>query len=62
MDYQKAYEILFNGITDALTGLYKASNKNPEIIRAEMILQSVQRQTEDMYIETESGEKPLSVV
>lgn len=51
MDDQKAYKILFNGITDALTELNRASDKIPAMIRAEMILQSVQRQTENMYIE-----------
>lgn len=53
MDYEKAYKILFNGITDALNELGKASDNNLEMIRAEVILQNVQRQTEDMYIEAE---------
>ncbi len=54
MDYQRAYKILFNEITDALNELEKASEKFPEIIKAEMILQNAQRQTEDMYIEAET--------
>jgi hypothetical protein len=53
MDYQKAYKILFSGITEALEELEKVSDKNPGVIRAEIILQNVQRQTEDMYIEAE---------
>ncbi len=53
MEYQKAYRILFNAITDALTELDKARDKIPETIRAETILQSVQQQTEDMYIDAE---------
>lgn len=53
MDYEAAYKILFNGITDALTELDKANEKSPEMIRAEMLLQSAQRKTEEMYIEGE---------
>ncbi len=53
MDYQKAYGILFNGITDALIELDKANERTSEMLRAMMILQGVQRQTENMYIETE---------
>jgi len=53
MDYQKAYKILFGGITAALAELDKVRDKNPEMIRAEIILQNVQLQTEDMYIESE---------
>jgi hypothetical protein len=53
MDYQKAYQILFSGITKALEEVDKADDKNTEMIKAEMILQNVQRQTEEMYIEAE---------
>jgi len=55
---------LFNAITDALAALDKASDKNAETVRAKNILQNVQRQTENMYIEAESyatwqyGKKP----
>ena len=51
MDYQKAYKLLFNAITDALTELDKSSFLAPEQTSAEMILQNAQRQTEDMYIQ-----------
>ena len=51
MDYQKAYEILFNGITNALAELEKEENQSREIIKAAMILQGVQRQTEELYME-----------
>ncbi|MGI5986389.1 MAG: hypothetical protein GXY01_00800 [Clostridiales bacterium] len=46
MDYQKAYKILFNGITDALAGLNKTSDKCLKIVRT-------QGQTEDMYMDAE---------
>jgi len=44
---------LFIGITEALEELDKVSDRNPEMIRAEIILRSIQQQTEDMYIEAE---------
>ncbi|WP_250227880.1 hypothetical protein [Anaeropeptidivorans aminofermentans] len=50
MDYQKAYLILFNGITDALTELYSGN-----IGYAENILKDLQTRTEEMYIETENN-------
>jgi hypothetical protein len=53
MDYQEAYTILFRGITEALEELDKSSDKSSEVVKAEMVLQSVQRKTEDMYIEAE---------
>ena len=53
MDYQKAYKILFNGITTALTELEKTDDRKLEIIRTKMILQGVQRQTEELYMEIE---------
>lgn len=53
MNYQKAYGVLFNGITDALAELDKASDKSPEIMKAETILQNAQRQTENKYMEKE---------
>jgi hypothetical protein len=56
MEYKKAYNILFNAITDALTELDKAS-KTTEIIKAERILKSVQQQTEAMYIEAKSSRR-----
>ena len=53
MDYQKAYIVLFNGITDTLAEFDKAREKSTEMIRAIMILQCAQWQTENMYIEAE---------
>lgn len=53
MDYEKAYGILFNRITEALQELEKVSKKPPEMMKAERVLQNAQRQTEDMYIEAE---------
>ena len=46
MDYRKAYNLLFNGITNALEEIDKASIKSSEII-----LQQLQQETENMYIE-----------
>ena len=53
MDYQRAYRILFNGITDALAELGKAGHKDAETVRAETILQSIQQQTEDLYLDAD---------
>ncbi len=52
MDYQKAYQILFNGITDALEELKRADDDYLAVLRAETILQCAQRQTEDMDMES----------
>ena len=49
MDYQKAYYILFNAITDAVDAMDQR-----EINQAAEILKSAQIKTEDMYIESES--------
>jgi hypothetical protein len=57
MEYKKAYNILFNAITDALTELGKADDKSIEMIRAERILKNIQQQTEAMYIEAKSGRR-----
>lgn len=51
MNYQEAYKILFNGITNALFVLNSVCDRPPEVMRAQILLQSVQRQTENMYIE-----------
>lgn len=51
MDYKKAYNLLFSGITEALEEIEKVSIKSKEIIRAEIILQQLQQETENMYIE-----------
>jgi len=53
MDYKKVYNLLFSGITKALEEIDKASSKSSEIIRAEIILQQLQQETENMYIEDE---------
>jgi len=50
MDYQKAYYILFNAITDAINAM-----DNREINQASEILKTAQIKTEDMYIESGSG-------
>ena len=51
MDYKKAYNLLFSGITEALKEIEKASIKSEEILRAEIILQQSQQETENMCIE-----------
>ncbi|WRS26468.1 hypothetical protein U6B65_08940 [Oscillospiraceae bacterium MB08-C2-2] len=51
MDYKKAYCILFNGITDALMELNKIGRYVTEIEATRVMLQNIQKKTEDMYIE-----------
>ena len=54
MDYQKAYYILFNAMTDAINAM-----DNREINQAAEILKSAQIKTEDMYIESKPEETDL---
>ena len=56
MDYQKAYYILFNAITDAINTM-----ETRELSEAMAILKLAQLKTEDMYIESgsESDEPEL---
>jgi len=55
MNYQKAYYILFNAMTDAINTM---TDGNPiltlELRRAISTLKAAQRKTEDMYIESRS--------
>jgi hypothetical protein len=53
MDYKKAYNLLFSGITRALEEIDKASIKSSEIISSEIILKQLQKEAENMYIEDE---------
>lgn len=53
MDYQRAYYILFNVITDTLKELDKINEVRLDITKARMLLQNAQRLTEEMYIEGE---------
>ena len=54
MDYQKAYYILFNAMTDAINAM-----EQRELNEAMAILKNVQIKTENMYIESESDEPEL---
>ena len=58
MDYQKAYYILFNAMTDALNEMdtLRTAVQYREINQAAEIVKSAQQKTEDMYIESESDE------
>ena len=51
MDYKKAYRLLFRGITEALEEIEKSRIINEEIINAGIILQKLQQEAENMYIE-----------
>ena len=55
MDYQKAYYILFNAMTDAINTIDKLRTtvQYREINQAAEILKTAQLKTEDMYIESE---------
>lgn len=55
MDYESAYKILFNAITDALTEFEKERMISPEIERGKQILVRAQQTTENMFIEFESS-------
>ena len=48
MDYQKAYSLLFNAITDALEAM-EAQNFG----QARQALVSAQQQTEELYMDSE---------
>lgn len=52
MDYKKAYETLFNAITDALDSLDNEKVFSKETAKARQILIAAQQKTEDMYIES----------
>lgn len=50
MDYQKAYAVLFNSITDASNALMKSKIITAELEKGIAILREAQLITEDMYI------------
>ena len=49
MDYQKAYYLLFNAITDALEAM-----DTMKLAKARQTLVSAQRQTEELYMDSET--------
>lgn len=51
MDYEKAYKILFNSITDALDYLNSEQIFTKETEKAKEILILAQQQAEDLFIE-----------
>ncbi len=55
MDYPKAYQILFNGITQALVELGKTKFAQPEVMKAKIILQRSQQHTEAMYMQSDEA-------
>lgn len=52
MDYEAAYKILFNAITDALATLDNERMTSPEIDRAKLVLIRAQQHTENLFIES----------
>ena len=50
MDYQRAYTILFNAITDAIYVLVKSKIVTSDVDNGITILKEAQFKTEDMYI------------
>lgn len=54
MDYQAAYKILFNAITDALAELEGNRIVSKELKKAQDILIHAQQATEDMYLASDS--------
>ena len=53
MDYEKAYKLLFCGITKAIAQLESSMLVPPELDKAVTILKQSQIDTEQMYIEAE---------
>lgn len=53
MDYEKAYKILFNAMTDAIEKMDSASTFSPTIADGLEILKKAQRNTEEMYLDAE---------
>lgn len=52
MDYKKAYNILFNAITDAINEIEKSKQVFSEIDKGIFILKEAQCKTEEIYLET----------
>ena len=51
MDYQQAYLILFNAITDAISELDVMKLITPEVDDCKRILKAAQRETEWLYMQ-----------
>ncbi len=50
MDYEAAYRVLFNAITDAVEEIEKTKIKSQETNNGLEILKFAQQQTEEMFI------------
>lgn len=53
MDYQKAYGILFNAMTEAISKIYSSRVVTQEMDDGVQILKKAQLATEEMYMDEE---------
>lgn len=53
MDYQKAYNILFNAMTDAIEKIDGSKVITGEMKDGSLILKKAQQTTEEMYMDAE---------
>lgn len=53
MDYQKAYGILFNAMTEAIEKIYSSRVVTQEMDEGLDILRKAQQATEEMYMDAE---------
>lgn len=53
MDYEKAYKILFNAMTDAIEKIDSSGSFSPAIAEGLEILKKAQRNTEEMYLDAD---------
>ncbi len=53
MDYEKAYKILFNAMTDAIEKIDSSGSFSPAITEGLEILKKAQRNTEEMYLDAD---------
>lgn len=50
MDYQKAYHLLFNAMTDAIAELEQVRQQSQELREALRLLRTAQLRTEEWYL------------
>lgn len=51
-NYEAAYKVLFNAVTDAITEIERTKIKSKEMIAGIEILKRAQQKAEDIYIES----------
>lgn len=51
MDYKKAYNVLFNAMTDAISELYQSNLSTTQLDNGIKILKDAQCKTEDMHLD-----------